>query len=179
MIPLTWEFDKGDVARLRARMDKLRTELDGPHIRDFLRREVHPYIRGRVVERFRVQGDDAVAGPWEELKDATKRWRRFYIERGDFPRTIGEDRPINVRSGRLRSWVSRSFDIQPSGAKGIELIQPSKRETVGGLFVKLKRAQLGDARTAARPVIKMNRTDQRDIEKLTFDWMERAMRARS
>lgn len=172
----TFELDRGDFQRLTKRLNKLDAELQGPRVADFLRKEAQPWVRTRAYERFRTQGDAAVGGPWQQLLQSTISWRRFYIKRDGL--RIQEHKPINVRTGKLRAYVARSFDVAVTGPYKAELTQPSKRNTQAYNFTKLRKAQRGDFRTVARPVIALDERDKHGVEKIAHAWTERILRAR-
>jgi hypothetical protein len=150
MVVLDMQVDKSETWAAFAAM---RTVLSPAVLQEFLRARATPWITDRAAKRFVGQGDDAV-GKWTPLRFATAEIRA----RMGFPPSY----PINVRTGKLRSWVTSpsSQSIRSTGL-GVELTFPGR----GGnaeLRKKLQTAQVGKRdtpRTVRRPVLALNQVD--------------------
>lgn len=115
----------------------------------FLMSQADPWIRLRTHQRFENEGDDAT-GKWAPLKSATINIRQGL--------GYGGAHPINVRTGTMEEFLTTHRSVVWEESDGATLQYPG---TVPGgeLGEKIKRAQAGDARTKARPVIGMSPTD--------------------
>lgn len=115
----------------------------------FLMAQADPWIRMRAKERFDGEGDDAT-GKWAPLKSATINIRQGL--------GYGGAHPINVRTGTMEEFLTTHRSVVWEESDGATLQYPG---TIPGgeLGAKLKRAQQGDTRAKARPVIGMSPTD--------------------
>jgi len=136
----------GDV---EARLNALDTAVSPMALMRFLGFQVDPYIRSRAGARFNSEGDD-VSGEWAPLSSATVRIR----ESLGFP---GEH-PINRRTGELEDFITQHRSLVVAIGGGASLVAPGSQPT-GELRDKLERAQQGDDRAPARPVLGMNEQD--------------------
>lgn len=142
----SWTVNNRSVDRMLHRMD---IALSPPALAEFLMGTVAPYLEGRAESRFLDEGDDVV-GAWAPLSAATQNIRASL--------GYGADHPINVRTGELEEYITQgppSTLMFPGGA-GITLPGAPAQ---GELLEKMMRAQGGDERTPARPVLGMNEND--------------------
>ena len=130
----------------------LETKLSPAGLAGFLDSVVDPFIRGRIDGRFGSEGDD-VSGRWHPLTQATQQIRASY----GFP----PDHPINVRTGKLHSFlVTNDSEVLPNGL-GATLTHPAPGSIDPVTAKKLATAQGGSASpsTPARPVLGVNDND--------------------
>jgi len=115
----------------------------------FLGEVVDPYLRQRARGRFADEGDD-VTGAWQPLKPATQEIREQL--------GYGGAHPINIRTHELEAYIVDSPNNLSAHPWGATLTLPGN-PAQGELRDKMERAQQGDDRTAARPVLGMNERD--------------------
>lgn len=125
----------------------------------FLGGDVAPYLRLRARGRFDEEGDDAV-GSWAPLSQTSQRIRAHGAQTGQMP-GITATHPINRRTGLMEDYITNGVgDVTPEGSGNISLHYPRRSVPARqGLQRKVRRAQLGDARTPARPVLGVSETD--------------------
>lgn len=140
--------DATDVYRL---LDHLDSCFSPAGQQAFMTQSVVPYLRERAEQRFLGEGDDA-SGMWAPLSETTVHIR----ESSGYPGA----HPINVRTGELEDYITQgagTVTVEGSGSTALKYPQAS---TPGGIKgKKLRRAQVGDSRTPARPVLAVNETD--------------------
>lgn len=137
---------EGDVEEQLRRLD---TAISPTGLAEFLGVKVDTYIRERAKSRFQGEGDDVV-GRWSPLKDATVAIR----EAQGFPGA----HPINKRTGDLEDYITGHRSLVVPMGDGAYMRSPGDAAT-GELLDKMERAQIGDSRTVARPVVGMNEQD--------------------
>jgi hypothetical protein len=133
----------------------------------FLKTVVDPFIRNRIQERFAGEGDD-VSGNWHPLSVATQQIRASY----GFPPA----HPINVRTGKLASWlVGSSSDVKQFGIGASLQHPPPGSDAI--LAKKLATAQSGSSQppTAPRPVIGVNENDLLFVTSSLVAWLSQDM----
>ena len=157
---------------------KLQDRLSPSALKGFLIERAHRDLRLRAEQRFSSEGDDAT-GPWQQLAYATGRIRMF--------QGYGPFHPINVRTGKLKSFVLNSFTIKAQ-SRGVTLMMPGS--ATGELMAKFRTAQQGGggkARTSrpttgegssgpnrmapARPVLALMSRDREMIYNDLLDWV--------
>lgn len=168
------EVDAKDMATIERRFNTVLKKIDHNGLRTLLWRDVQPIMRERTLARFDKQGDGA-SGKWKKLRPATVKFRRYYALRDALP--IGGERPINVRTGELRRYVTETFDIDSGGEMAAQLTVPAKGRAGKWLDVKFRTSQKGYGHTPKRPVLALNRIDQRLVEKAADQWFTRIVRS--
>jgi hypothetical protein len=112
-------------------------------------------IQGRAQERFVNEGDDVSNGPWEQLSEATQNWRNSY--------GFGPSHPINVRSGQLEDYVTRSAAAVVPTSWGASMVYPGSPPgggaLAGTLHTKFVGAQRGEGSAPPREVLGLTTTD--------------------
>jgi hypothetical protein len=133
----------------------------------FLSTVVDPFIRNRIQQRFAGEGDDVV-GAWHPLSVATQQIRASY----GFP----PSHPINVRTGKLESWlVGAKSDVKQFGIGASLEHPPPGSDAI--LSKKLSTAQSGSSSpvTPARPVIGVNENDLLFVTSSLVAWLSQDM----
>jgi hypothetical protein len=102
-VTLNLDVDSAEVERM---LDGVRLRMSRDRIPMFLDNVVANYLRQRVDERFRDEGDDVV-GKWAQLRKATTQIRKS--------QGYGAAHPINRRGGALYRYV-RSYRVQQSNS---------------------------------------------------------------
>jgi len=129
--------------------DSVERSLGPVSMTKFLEGPTDEFLRQRASNRFSSQGDDAVGGKWVKLKEVTEQIR---ISKGFPPR-----RPINVRTGDFRTWLTRNTKPQTiSTPAGHEMSWPGKMDRLQKR--KMMVAQ-GQTNVAARPVAAIDELD--------------------
>jgi len=163
MSAVTVEFlvEPSDTDRM---FDFLTAKMSNVGLVAFMRDDVRPYLNERARARFAGEGD-GVTGSWMPLRPATVGMR----EKAGFP---GEH-PINVRTGKMRRFVTESQGTVFAGTYGAVAFS-TPRKTSGVMADKLRTAQEGDAktRTVARPVIGLGPEDATHIRDLFRKYLE-------
>lgn len=139
----------GDERGVLHMLNVLDTALNPAALVLFLEGVVDPHLRERAAERFADEGDDVV-GQWSPLKPATVSIRES--------KGFGGAHPINVRTGEMYRYIVEEDGNALPTPYGASLTLPGRPAT-GELADKVTRAQQGDNRTVARPVIGMNEVD--------------------
>jgi len=140
-----------DASEVTKVIQHLQDKLSPTGLSVFLNTMVDPYIRNRIDQRFGSEGDD-VSGAWHPLEQATQQIRAAY----GYP----PDHPINVRTGKMRSFlVHTQSDVQPNGMGATLTHPPLTGDPI--TLKKIKTAQTGSSSpaTPARPVIGLNQND--------------------
>lgn len=139
--------DDREVDALMAHLSRV---LDPGGIAVWLKTVMGPWIRKRASDRFRGEGDDVV-GKWLPLQDSTKLIR---TQMG-----YGEG-PINVRTGELHDYITKSMDDIQISPLGATMTYPGTLPS-GELQMKVITAQAGKPHppTFKRPVLGMNERD--------------------
>lgn len=123
-------------------------KLSPPALAGFLKSHVEPILEKRAAQRFASEGD-AASGKWAALSPVTEHFRQT----SGFP----PSHPINRRTGELEDYITGAGgDAMPLGL-GAELVWP--KPPAGLVARKIKRAQVGDKRTPARPVMAVDEED--------------------
>lgn len=159
-------------------LQALDAALTGQSLMAFHREVTQPYLRHRAKERFASEGDDAVGGPWDELRPAT--W--------DIRESMGFDaeHPINERTGDLYNWITAGQnDIYVSARDAAVFLMPGRVGSTPTRMAKLRTAQQGrpnqvekDPITVPRPVAAVDVTDL-EVELLGLaDWLFKSVRRR-
>jgi hypothetical protein len=129
--------------------------VHGESLLRFLQDDAHEYFREEIALRFAYEGDSK-SGNWGPLHDATVDIRRAL--------GYGGETPINVRTGDLFDFVTRSYDVM-GGEDWAMLTLPGDppNPTVAQ---KLKTAQQGSSNnplgygpTMPRPVLALGESD--------------------
>lgn len=113
---------------------KLFNLLSAPMLSVFLKTTVDPYLRQRVQDRFRQEGDDA-SGPWVPLADSTHFWR----EEQGFP----PEHPINIRTGQMFNWATSAGSTRMIGPSSSLLTFPGRKPSGAKMERKVMTAQRG------------------------------------
>lgn len=140
---------RGESLGVLRMLEALDTALNPAAIATFLGAQVVPYLQARATARFASEGDDVVGG-WAPLKQATQDIRS---QQG-----YGSAHPINRRTGELERFItegSGDLQVHPWGAS----VSLPGRLPDSEMAAKVTRAQVGDDRTVARPVLGMNERD--------------------
>lgn len=127
-----------ETADVTAMILKLQDRLSPNMLKLFLIERAHRDLRTRAEQRFVSEGDDAT-GPWQQLAFATGMIRMY---QGFQP-----FHPINVRTGKLRSFVLNSFTVRAL-ARGATLTMPG--DATGEIWKKFLQAQQGGASKSRR-----------------------------
>lgn len=146
MVTLHYEIDN----TLDEVIAKLEIATSGIAIGGVLQAVLLPYLQQRAASRFSSEGDD-VTGPWEPLKPATEQFRDA--------QGFGRAHPINHRTGELENYIVGTAGAVIPTANSATLTYPGNPPSGRGLKDKVKRAQQGDQRTVARPVLGVNEAD--------------------
>lgn len=147
-----------DALGVLARLD---TCFNAEGMTSFMGGDVLPWLRQRAAGRFATEGDDA-SGKWAPLKPSTVDIREGGIERGIWP-GISPEHPINQRTGIMHDYIARGRAEIVSGGPSTTMYFPRRTPPTPQLANKIKRAQVGDSRTARRPVLAINQTDVTEI----------------
>ena len=107
--------DDHEVQRAIAALD---ATLQGQHLMLFHQLATEPILRRRARERFATEGDSAVGGPWEALKDSTNDIR----EHAGFPR----NHPINRRMGDLERYITNARNEFTVGGDWAAFFMPGR-----------------------------------------------------
>lgn len=137
------EVDPVDLADLKLRLAALRWKVLSPgSFRDFLFLDAQPYMAKRVRERFEAESDPMAGIFWKPLAPVTQKIRRAA--------GYGAEHPINVRTGRLKAYVTDTFDMSTGADRSASLLMPSAR---GDALTKrkFKHAQQGGVTKSGRP----------------------------
>lgn len=148
-------------------IDSLNDRLGAIGLVTFLQTVVDPFIRNRIDQRFKGEGDDVV-GVWHPLAVATQQIRASY----GFP----PDHPINVRTSKLRSHlVGTQSDVKAFGIGATLQHPPPGTDAI--LNKKIQTAQSGSSSpsTPARPVIGVNENDLLFITTSLVAWLSQDM----
>lgn len=140
-----------DTKEVNAVIQQLQDRLSPIGLVTYLNTVVDPFVRERIDQRFGSEGDD-VSGAWHPLEQATQQIRAAY----GFP----PDHPINVRTGKLHSFlVGTPSDVKPDGMGATLEHPPPIADPI--IRKKLDTVQAGSAspKTPARPVIGLNQND--------------------
>jgi hypothetical protein len=133
----------------------------------FLSTIVDPFLRNRIEQRFDNEGDD-MSGSWDPLAVATQQIRASY----GFP----PDHPINVRTGKLKSFlVGTNSDVKANGFGATLQHPPPIADPITAK--KLATAQAGSPSpsTPARPVIGVNENDLIFVTSSLAAWLTQDM----
>lgn len=161
-------------SQVDAEVARLMMRLRQSSLRIFMQDKVRPFINKRTMERFRQEGDDA-SGKWEQLQLTTGRIRMFQ----GFPPL----HPINVRTGKLRTFVTTSSRVSNVGRYGASITFPG-RLPGGELRHKLEIAQVGgrgrdkhsrsgpNRLAPPRPVLALGFADQEFVGYSLLDWIK-------
>ncbi len=147
------EVDDKHVLYTIARYDAMVSPLG---LQVFLETRVDPYLRARAEARFANEGDD-VTGPWAPLKGSTEDIRASL----GFPRS----HPINVRTGDLKEYVTRSPSETVPFGSGAILTMPGAPSGNGEVDLAFRTAQVGSSNpyTHPRPVLGLGGKDATEI----------------
>lgn len=148
----------GDVEKLLKTLD---SRLNPLGIRTFLEGGVKNYIQERGKARFDSEGDE-VSGPWLPLAPATQQIRSS--------QGYGAAHPINVRTGALERYIVGSPAATTTDPLGATMIYPGMKAS-GELGKKMERAQVGEGRTPARPVLGLDETDLANVLIMAAFWV--------
>lgn len=130
-------------------LGRIATALSPLGMIPFMETVIAPQLSRRAKARFAGEGDGAVGGKWSPLKPATIDIR-FKL---GFPAG-----PINHRTGELEDWVvNGGQDAYPVGRD--TTMQFPGKPISGDLYRKVSRAQRGDGKTIARPVLGVDEAD--------------------
>lgn len=121
----------------------------------FLGTVVGPYLQRRASSRFAREGDDAVGGKWEPLRQSTVAIRESM--------GYGGSHPINRRTGELERYITQGRGDVVLSSEFAQLDFPSSRIPSGELGKKLEYAQTGRAAgnipSVPRPVLGLSEAD--------------------
>lgn len=140
-----------DPSEVNKVMQQLQVKLSPAGLAAFLQTIVDPFIRNRIEGRFNSEGDD-VSGAWHPLEQATQQIRAAY----GYP----PDHPINMRTGKMRTFLTTTqSDVKMTGM-GAELTHPPLTADAV-MNKKIATAQMGSPSpsTPARPVVGLNDND--------------------
>jgi hypothetical protein len=146
----------GNTEQVERMLVFLESRLTISSLMRFLEVRIKPYLKERVDRRFRNEGDD-VTGSWAPLSQATRNIRQW----GN-PQLwdVGPDHPINQRTHEMYEYLTQgTWQVVSSGATGALLSSPREKQNKREMRNKLRRAQQGDSRTPARPVLGLNEAD--------------------
>lgn len=150
-------------------LEQLDTALNPIALLGFLKGTVGPFLQERAKDRFAQEGDD-VSGKWAPLQEPTQEIR----SRGDWP--VSGDHPINVRTGELEAYITKSNAVVWSHSIGATLRYPGNQTTRKSIVEKMRTAQTGRAnpRTVPRPVLGMNEQDLSFVMTALFGYVKKA-----
>lgn len=146
----------GNEAQVERMLVFLESRLTVSSLFRFLEVRIKPYLIGRVLNRFRSEGDD-VSGSWAPLKEPTRRIREW----GN-PQLwdVAPDHPINQRTHEMYEYLTQgTWQVATAGGIGAVLTSPKDKQNNREMRDKLRRAQQGGPRTPARPVLGLNESD--------------------
>lgn len=123
---------------------------------NFLMRSMLPHLRRRAHDRFASEGDSA-SGTWAPLAASTQRIRESGIKTGEWS-GITPAHPINRRTGELERYITSGIGTLATTATQSTLAYPQATHPAH-LQKKIQRAQQGDSRTKARPVLAVDQAD--------------------
>lgn len=132
------------------KLQRLSALLNPEPVAAWMGETVDGYLHERASQRFDEEGDDA-SGKWAALKESTQTIRASM----QFPPA----HPINVRTGELADFIENTPGRVVPDTQGVTLTLPGKEPGNPILQDKLRRAQKGDIRTPARPVLAVNEHD--------------------
>lgn len=161
VVPVSYIMVKNTVTGMLRQME---FAVSDTGLQAFMRNQVDTYLRQRADQRFRSEGDAAVGGTWDPLKESTEWFRR----RQGFP----AQHPINQRTGELREFVTKTPGSVAGVAGGFQLTLPGETPT-GELYDKLATAQQGrgNPATEARPVLGIDMIDGVSIGVALIEYM--------
>jgi hypothetical protein len=120
----------------------------------FLEIRIEPYLKERIANRFKSEGDD-VSGGWAPLAEPTKAIRAWGASQGVWD--VAEDHPINQRTHAMYEFLTQDTWQVMSGGAAVSLSSP---KTVSREMREKLRAAAGrKPNTPARPVLGLNETD--------------------
>lgn len=154
------EVESDDVEDM---LDRVTLWMDDSHLSPFVREAFGDIMQESASDRFSTESSGGT--PWAPLKPATLRRR---VEAG-YPAA----HPINVRSGKMRSFLIHS--VPQGGSAGSEIEYSWPERATGELYMKILRAQ-GWTRVDTRPVIDVDATDVDDFVDRAFHDLERSVR---
>lgn len=146
----------GNTSQVERMLVFLESRMTTASLMRFLEVRIKPYLKERVDKRFKNEGDD-VSGKWAPLAVPTRNIREW----GN-PQLwdVGPDHPINQRTHEMYNYlVNGTWQTMPIGATGVVLTSPKDQQNKREMRDKLRRAQRGDTRTPARPVLGLNEAD--------------------
>jgi len=108
--------DDHEVQRAIAALEET---LQGQHLLMFHQSATEPLLRRRARERFSSEGDAAVGGHWEPLKESTEDIRRH----AGFP----SSHPINKRTGDLEGLITRGRNEFTAGGDWAAFFLPGRQ----------------------------------------------------
>lgn len=166
------------------KFQQLQGHLDDDEMARFLEKSVVPYLHGRSKQRFATEA----WGSWPDLAESTQADRYRLAPLNGWP--IEPDHPINRRSGELRKFITTTHSIRRAGSKGPTLYIPRLGRTSQTLEKKFKTAQLGSTVTVknnktgqshswsvpARPVVDLNHSDTRAIQRRWSRWVGKVLK---
>ena len=148
-------------------LDTLEKRMNPVGLSLFLTTVVDPWIRQRIEQRFDEEGD-SMSGDWDPLAISTQQIRASY----GYP----PDHPINVRTGKMRSFlVGTKSDVKPSGIGATLQHPPPVADAVTAK--KIATAQGGSSQppTPARPVIGVDENDLVFVTSSLAAWLTQDM----
>lgn len=148
----------GDERQVMGMLNSLHAAMAPQAIAQFLSVIILPYLRQRIRERFQSEGDEAT-GPWASLAEATREVRASGIASGAYF-GITPSHPINVRTGSMERYLTQVNSVPVITSESVTLNFPGRQIPMRDqLRTKIERAQTGDARTPARPVLGLSERD--------------------
>lgn len=136
--------------KVNSDLARMEYALSGPVLSVLLDTGVTPIMWADAERRFATEGASD-GDPWVPLKDSTLRIR---AERG-FPYPTF---PINVRTGRLREFVTTAGADTMVVGDYVQSTWPGERPMTGDLMYAYATAQAGSTRwrTPPRPVVRLS-----------------------
>lgn len=138
-----------DAAEVTMLMWSVRRATSAVSMMSFLENVMVKRIREQAVARFASEGDQAVGGPWEQLRPATVTYRQY----AGFPGF----HPINRRTGEMERYITGSEGRAVGAAGWAELTYPGSPPGNQVLGRKVYTAQAGwkgeSGQTNPRPVL--------------------------
>ncbi len=156
-----------DSSEADAVIDSLLEKMSPVGLSAFLHTIVDPWVRNRIDQRFANEGDE-MSGDWHPLAVSTQQIRASY----GYP----PDHPINVRTGKMRSFlVGTNSDVKPNGFGATLQHPPPTADPITAK--KIATAQSGSSfpPTPARPVVGLDENDLIFVTSSLAAWLTQDM----
>lgn len=147
----------GDADEVFTMLDRLDSVFSSTGMSRFMKTDVVPYLQERARMRFSSEGDLA-SGKWLQLAETTVSIRDEGVASGEF--IHGGAHPINRRTDLMYDYITEGVgDITLEGNGNVSLHYPKRSAPGGEMTQKVRRAQAGDGKAPARPVLAVSEAD--------------------